>query len=66
MCPGNNGPLCVTCRLGGLIRCPIMGVPLPLVDGERTKVEHKRVQSWPNPADQEAINRWRRDQGHFE
>ena len=35
MCPNHNGPLCTTCRLGGLIRCPVLGVPLPLVEGER-------------------------------
>lgn len=42
ICPNNNGPLCTTCTLAGLIRCPIMGVPLPLVEGERPKVEQKR------------------------
>jgi hypothetical protein len=34
-------PLCTTCRLGGLIRCPMLGTPLPLVEGERAKVIYR-------------------------
>lgn len=34
-------PLCTTCRLGGLIRCPELGVPLPLVENERPKVIYR-------------------------
>ena len=72
MCPGNNGPLCTTCRLGGLIRCPILGVPLPLVDGERTAVKRKPVRVWYAGSgdltedERRRIYQWLRDQGVFE
>lgn len=45
-CPSaGSRPLCTTCQLGGLIRCPILGTPLPLVEGERPKVETRKA--WP-------------------
>lgn len=46
--------LCTTCRLAGLIRCPSLGTPLPLVEGERPVVEYKatsealRIWKWVN------------------
>ena len=43
ICPNLNGPLCTTCKLGGLIRCPMLGTPLPLVDGERPEVIKKKA-----------------------
>jgi hypothetical protein len=47
ICPNHNGPLCTTCRLGGLIRCPVLGVPLPLVEGERPSVIVKPTIIYP-------------------
>ena len=38
MCAKRNVALCETCRLAGLVRCPELGVALPLVDGERPRV----------------------------
>lgn len=35
-CPGPVlGGMCWTCRLAGLVRCPTLGTPLPLVENER-------------------------------
>lgn len=74
-CPNHNGPLCTTCRLGGLIRCPVMGVPLPLVEGERLGVyrdrigqivESKRNGGTYSAADKDAILRYLKDKGIFE
>lgn len=39
---GADRILCTTCRLGGLIRCPSLGTPLPLVEGEKPKVIYSR------------------------
>lgn len=39
MPPGET--LCLTCKLGGLIRCPELGVPLPLVQDEKPKVVYR-------------------------
>lgn len=33
--------MCTTCTLAGLIRCPALGVPLPLVENEKTKVVYR-------------------------
>jgi hypothetical protein len=82
MCPNHNGPLCTTCRLGGLIRCPILGVPLPLVDGEKPRVIRNRafsVRVWPSSGDgvelrssrlteaeRERIYQFLKDRGVFE
>jgi hypothetical protein len=42
ICPNHNGPLCTTCRLGGLTRCPYDGkTALPLVENERPKVSRR-------------------------
>lgn len=41
ICPNHSGPLCTTCRLGGLIRCPVLGTPLPLVEDERPQISVK-------------------------
>lgn len=41
-CPNKPGEgLCLTCKLGGLIRCPVLGTPLPLVQNERPKVIYR-------------------------
>jgi hypothetical protein len=68
ICPNNNGPLCTTCKLGGLIRCPIMGVPLPLVDGERPEVIKKKATKVWSLTEEQRMNvyRYLRDNGHFE
>lgn len=52
-CPNHNGPLCTTCKLAGLIRCPLSGVPLPLVDKERPTIKNKAfsVRLWPKTGD---------------
>lgn len=61
ICPNLNGPLCTTCKLGGLIRCPMLGTPLPLVEGERTKVEMKRriYPDYRQLDDSEAMKIWK-------
>lgn len=28
-------PMCETCTAAGLVRCPSLGAPLPLVEGEK-------------------------------
>lgn len=61
-CPNHNGPLCTTCRLGGLIRCPVLGVPLPLVEKERAEVTKRTSRLYPDgPAitDSEALRIWK-------
>ena len=32
---GDKRTLCTTCLLGGLLRCPSIGTPLPLVEKEK-------------------------------
>lgn len=71
MCPNHNGPLCTTCKLAGLIRCPVLGVPLPLVDGERPEVIRKKAAKvwFPGELTEEErmkVYRFLRDQGHYE
>jgi hypothetical protein len=45
-CPNKPGEgLCLTCRLGGLIRCPSLGTPLPLAEAEKPKVVYSRRSS---------------------
>jgi len=53
ICPNHNGPICTTCRLGGLVRCPVLGVPLPLVENERPHVTYKHL------SESEALRIWR-------
>jgi hypothetical protein len=62
MCAKPKGALCLTCRLGGLIRCPVLGVPLPLVEGERAVVETKARKLYPNGpelTEGEALKIWK-------
>lgn len=69
ICPNLNGPLCTTCKLGGLIRCPVLGTPLPLVDGERPAVTKKAVRVYGNgltESDRERIYQFLKDRGAFE
>ena len=40
-CAAGSRPICTTCGLAGLIRCPGLGTPLPLVEDELVRVEHK-------------------------
>ena len=40
-CAAGSRPICTTCGLAGLLRCPGLGTPLPLVEGERVTVERK-------------------------
>lgn len=70
ICPNHNGPMCTTCLLGGLIRCPVLGVPLPLVEQER-RISRKatRVLAWPlglPEAEKERVLRYMREHGYFE
>lgn len=68
ICPNHNGPMCTTCLLGGLIRCPVLGVPLPLVEGEKVRVERRR-RLWPEdltglkPEDQKKLYDLLRERG---
>lgn len=69
MCPNHNGPLCTTCRLGGLIRCPILGVPLPLVERERLMARKPTKVWFPGELTEEqklAVYQLMRNQGYFE
>ena len=62
MCAKHDVALCETCRLAGLIRCPVLGVPLPLVEGERAVVETKVRKLYPNGpelTDSEALKIWK-------
>lgn len=71
ICPNHNGPMCTTCRLGGLIRCPVRGTPLPLVAHEKVRVERKR-RLWPEdltgmpPEDQKKLYDFLRARGIYE
>lgn len=47
-------PLCTTCGLAGLVRCPSLGAPLPLVEDERTKVIY-RGHLYFSPTDQRVV-----------
>jgi hypothetical protein len=60
ICPNHNGPMCTTCKLGGLIRCPVLGVPLPLVEGEKPRVDRRRIVYTPS------IIKFLREHGHYE
>lgn len=55
--------MCTTCRLAKLIRCPSLGTPLPLVEGEKRRV-------WPDESltqqEREALYRYMRDHGSYE
>jgi hypothetical protein len=68
ICPNHNGPLCLTCRLGGLIRCPISGTPLPLVENEKPRVIRNKAftaRVWPadggptSLSESEALKIWK-------
>jgi hypothetical protein len=52
--------MCTTCKLGGLIRCPVLGVPLPLVEGEKPRVDRRRIVYTPS------IIKFLREHGHYE
>jgi hypothetical protein len=49
-CPNKPGEgLCLTCRLGGLIRCPTLGTPLPLAEAEKPRVTRRPKIVWLPP-----------------
>lgn len=55
-------PMCETCTLAGLAGCASLGVPLPLVEAEKTRVEVKRVYPpiAPNGMTQQDLDAFRR------
>lgn len=47
-------PMCETCTAAGLVRCPSLGAPLPLVEGEKAKVIY-RGHLYFSPSDQRIV-----------